>query len=405
MIEHNTQDYKRVVISLALGSFLIFCNLYYIQPILPLLSHSFSVSETKINWIFAASTLALSVCLVPWAICSESYGRRKIMLFGLFMIPLVGVMLVLGNSFYTLIISRALMGIAIAAFASVAVAYMVEELAPSAFSHAIGIYIAANSLGGVAGRVLGGTLTEWLGWKQAALYIAVLSFIGALLVVKLLPQQKQFKPQKGLFFYHNRAIVKHLANTRIWFAMLIGGANFAIFVNVYTVMGFRLVNPPHNLSIGFASLIFLCYLAGTLSSSLSGKWCKSKHPIHGIILGAIITLFGIWVAYFDTMPTMILSLLLVSLGGFFTHTLAYSWVSQNAHEAKATATALYLVHYYIGGSLGGFLLLFCWQSWAWTGVLFGGSALIAIIIFLSAALLKLNSSQQKNNYDIANVKA
>ncbi|GAM68960.1 possible efflux permease [Vibrio sp. JCM 19236] len=38
----------------------------------------------------------------------------------------------------SLVIMRAMMGIALAAFASVAVAYMVEELSPQAFSQAIG---------------------------------------------------------------------------------------------------------------------------------------------------------------------------------------------------------------------------------------------------------------------------
>jgi YNFM family putative membrane transporter len=34
--------------------------------------------------------------------------------------------------------------------------------------------------------------------------------------------------------------------------------------------------------------------------------------------------------------------MLISSGAFFTHSLAYAWVSQKANTAKATATALYL---------------------------------------------------------------
>lgn len=58
--------------------------------------------------------------------------------------------------------------------------------------------------------------------------------------------------------------------------------------------------------------------------------------------------------------------MLISSGAFFTHSLAYAWVSQKANTAKATATALYLVHYYLGGSLGGFYLV-AWAIWnmAW----------------------------------------
>ncbi|MCG7587716.1 MFS transporter, partial [Photobacterium sp. OFAV2-7] len=66
---------------------------------------------------------------------------------------------------------------------------------------------------------------------------------------------------------------------------------------------------------------------------------------------------------------------------------AYAWVSQKATTAKATATALYLVHYYAGGSLGGFYLIACWQYGAWQGVLLGGMVLYGVIYLLCLRLM------------------
>ena len=84
---------------------------------------------------------------------------------------------------------------------------------------------------------------------------------------------------------------------------------------------------------------------------------------------------------------MILGLALISFGAFFTHTLAYAWVSQKTTHAKATATALYLVHYYVGGSLGGFFLIYCWQHGGW-GYVIAGGMLLYLMIF--ALCYKLN---------------
>ena len=89
------------------------------------------------------------------------------------------------------------MGIAVAAFAGVAVAYMVEELTPKAFAVAIGGYIAANSLGGIFGRVLGGLLTDYFDWHATVLIFVAGSLLGALLIAYRLPDQQNFKPQKG----------------------------------------------------------------------------------------------------------------------------------------------------------------------------------------------------------------
>lgn len=395
MIELGTSEYKRVTLSLAGGSFLVFCNLYIFQPMLPYMAGYFSVSETQINWIFAASTLALSVALVPWAVASESVGRRNVMLLGLMSMPIIGLAMLVSNSLIMLVVLRALMGIALAAFASVAVAYMVEELSAAAFSRAIGGYIAANSLGGIAGRLIGGLLTDRFGWQQAIIVMAVFTFIGALAVAFSLPKQCNFTPQRGMLRYHNRALIQHLKHKAIWLAMLIGGVNFALFVNLYSVMGFRLVSAPHNLAIGLASLIFLCYLPGTLSSKLTSHWTKQHNSISGIVAGTVISLLGMLIAYIDNIPFMIIGLMLISFGSFFTHTLAYAWVSQKATQAKATATALYLVHYYVGGSLGGFFLIYCWQFAAWDAVIAGGSLLYALIFLLCHQLYRLERSNRE----------
>lgn len=386
MIECRTPQYQKVTLSLALGSFLIFCNLYLFQPMLPYMANHFAVSETQVNWIFAATTLALSISLVPWAVGSERFGRRNVMLFGLLVLPVISLAMLFTDSLIGLVLLRAVMGIALAAFASVAVAYMVEELSPKAFSQAIGTYIAANSLGGISGRILGGMLTEHLGWQSAVITMAILTIIGAFIVIGLLPHQRHFKAQKGMLRYHNRALLSHLRNRTIWLAMLIGGLNFALFVNLYSVMAFRLVAPPHQLPIGIASMIFLCYLAGTLSSKLTATWNRHYSAIHGMMLGTTISLLGMLVAYFDQLIWMIMGLLLISFGAFFTHTLAYAWVSQKAKRAKATATALYLVHYYIGGSLGGFYLIYSWQHGGWAAVILAGSVLYLLIFWLCLRL-------------------
>ncbi|UQA51455.1 MFS transporter [Vibrio sp. ED002] len=402
MVSFGTPEYKRITLSLALGSFLVFSNLYLLQPMLPSFAAHFQISETQVNWLFAATTLALSFSLVPMAVLSESIGRKPVMMFGLFSIPAISALMLFGDSFLFLVVCRALIGIALAAFAAVAVAYMAEELDKHAFSMAIGTYIAANSLGGIAGRISGGLLADNFSIDVAIEVMMLFTLIGVVSVHYLLPKQKNFTPSSSSLRHHNRAIIGHFKNQRVWFAMLIGGLNFALFVNLYSVMGFRLVSAPHNVPVGLASLIFVCYLGGTFSSRCAGHWSKRFSPILGMFLGSIVSMAGMWIAVIESIPAMLTGLLLISFGAFFTHTLAYGWVGQNATQAKATATALYLVHYYIGGSLGGFLLLYCWQNGGWSSVLIGGSALY-IAMFAAIAFLKhiIERIDAGDNADIA----
>ncbi|EJI1424226.1 MFS transporter [Vibrio parahaemolyticus] len=404
MVSFGTPEYKRITLSLALGSFLVFSNLYLLQPMLPTFATLFSISETQVNWLFAASTLALSFSLVPMAVLSESIGRKPVMMVGLFSIPAISALMLLGDSFIFLVACRALIGIALAAFAAVAVAYMAEELDKHAFSMAIGAYIAANSLGGIAGRISGGLLADNFSVDVAIEVMMVVTLIGVICVHYLLPKQRNFIPSSSSLRHQNRAIIGHFRNQRVWFAMLIGGLNFALFVNLYSVMGFRLVSAPHNVPVGLASLIFICYLGGTFSSRCAGHWSKRYSSILGMFLGAVVSMAGMWIAAFESLAAMLIGLLLISFGAFFTHTLAYGWVGQNATQAKATATALYLVHYYVGGSLGGFLLLYCWQHGGWSTVLLGGSVLYAVM-FAAIAYLKhiCESVDTDSNTDVASL--
>lgn len=381
MIEVGSRQYREISFALALGSFLVFCNLYFFQPLLPVLAEHYQVSALQVNWILAAGTFALALSLVPWAILSEIIGRVRVIQISLILIPIVGLGYLMADSFVVIVVLRAMMGIALAGFAAVAVAYMAEEFSPKALSLAVGVYISANSLGGISGRIAGGALTESVGLDTALIILAVVSTVGGGYVIWTLPKQSYFIPKKVSVTTHLLSAINHCRNRTLSLAMLIGGLNFALFVNLYSVVGFRLSEAPFSLPVSLASMIFLCYLCGTYTSTLSGKWVNRYSAESGMVLGACILTLGMFVAIGDNYAAIIIGLGLISAGAFFTHSIAYGWVSRYAKQAKASATALYLMHYYVGGSLGGFYLLQCWQSYQWSGVVIGALFLVVVIFY------------------------
>ena len=116
MIELKTAAYRRASFALALGSFLVFCNLYMFQPMLPLMAEKFNASAIEINWLLASCTLTLALTLVPWAVISEVIGRRKVMMASLFLLPFTGMAMLLTDSLMMLTLTRGVMGIALAGF-------------------------------------------------------------------------------------------------------------------------------------------------------------------------------------------------------------------------------------------------------------------------------------------------
>ncbi|OEE87493.1 MFS transporter permease, partial [Enterovibrio norvegicus FF-162] len=257
-----------------------------------------------------------------------------------------------------------------------------DEFSPTALVVAVGGYISANSLGGIFGRLFGGLFSDFFGWQGAVMAMAILTAIGILLVWSLLPAQTRFVSSNTSLIEQTKVIGEHVKTPILWVAMIIGGVNFALFVNFYSVTTFRLLAAPFNLPVGIASAIFICYLAGTLTSRLSGRWANRYSPISGMTFGTVVTLFGVLIASVETQATVVIGLLIVSGGAFFTHSLAYGWVSRRTTKGKATATALYLVHYYVGGSLGGFYLIGCWEYAGWFAVTLGAVSLAALNLVL-----------------------
>ena len=131
MIDVNTREYRQARIALGIGGFLIFSNLYLFQSLLPVMAETFSVSATRVNWLIAGGSLALALTLIPWAICSEIIGRYRVMMISLCLMPLVGLLALFTDSLFTLTLARIAMGVALAGFTAVAVAYMADEFTPT----------------------------------------------------------------------------------------------------------------------------------------------------------------------------------------------------------------------------------------------------------------------------------
>jgi len=386
MIALHSQDYKKVTLGLGLGSFLVFCNLYYFQPLLPYFMVKFNATELQVNWLFSSTTLAIALSLLPWAILSEIIGRRPIMRCSLILIPCINFLMFISADLHTLILLRALLGIALAGFIAVAVAYMAEELEPPAMLIAIGGYISANTLGGIIGRIYGGVMTDAIGIQWTMLVMSILSGIALLIIFPLILKQRHFIGRQGRLLHHAVQIVRHVKNPNLIFAMLIGGLNFSVFINIFSVMGFKLSAAPISLPASLLSLLFLCYLSGTLSARLSGRWMHAHSLFSGLLLGIGISLVGLIILSQQTMLTIIIGLLVLSAGAFFIHALAYSHIGRSATQGKSTATALYLVMYYSGGSIGGFILIYCWQIGGWWPVLAATSIIYTMMVSLVFAL-------------------
>lgn len=387
MIESESPGFWRATAALCLASFMVFANLYVTQPLLPMLAGEFSITAVQASWSFTLATLTLGLSLLFYGPLSDALGRRGIMLMTLCGVTVSTLALSLVSSYEQLLLLRGIQGFFLAGVPAIAIAYMSDEFSRKALLLAVGLYVSANSLGGIAGRLIGGFTAESLGLSGVFMVITGISFVCLGLVFYLLPASQHFQSQNLHLKRIMGDIRGHLCSPPLLLAYIIGGFNFFIFVNQYSYITFVLVEAPYSLSTAMLGMLFLTYLTGTVGSAVSGRIAQRVSQPLCMALGIVILMCGTLLTLLPSLVAIIAGLFVNSFGFFFTHSSAMSWVSHQAQRAKASASSLYLVFYYLGASSGGLYLAPFWQQAGWGGVVLGSLIIFSLTLTCAAMLL------------------
>lgn len=370
--------------ALFLAGVAAFALLYSTQALLPLVSADFGVSASTASWTVSAATGALALFVLPLSALSERFGRRTLMTVSLTVAVAVGLLVPFAPSVGVLIVLRAVQGAALAGLPASAMAYLAEEVRPKALVAAIGMFVAGNSIGGMSGRVLTGWVAQAWGWRWAVGVVGLLAVLCAFAFRALLPAPRHFTPgtlhPKSLA----RTVRTHLSNPLLCRLYAIGALFMTVFGAVYTVIGYRLTEAPFSLPQGVIGSLFLVYLVGTASSAAAGKLVARLGRRGALYLAVSATAGGLLLSLADSLPTVLLGLVLITAGFFAGHAVASSSVSRTATTGRAQASALYQSAYYMGASAGGTLGAMAFHAGGWGGTV--GLGVLAVLGVVSITL-------------------
>lgn len=381
----NLTHYNRLVLSVCLCSIVTFSNIYWLQPLLPLLRHSFECTPLAANLAMSAPLLGMGLGLLLFASLSDALGRCSILLAGTAAGLCVSLLLPMIENYSLFILLRFMQGALLAVCPAVAVPLLGEELRKSWLPTAVGFYIAANTLGGISSRLISGFCVEYLGsWQIAGYLIVCISAILLAVVFFILPKQRHFSTVKFKLKPSLAAFACHLRTPQLLLIYLLIGLAFGCFVNLFNYLMMVLEAAPYSLPSGIRSLMFVTFLGGTASASLAGKFAKKHGQLAGIATGLAIMLGANVLLSNSYLPVMIMGMVMTSFGFFFCHAQASTLVGRSVKSAKGSAQALYSLFYYSGASLGVFFLEPFYQSWGWQGVIASTSCTLLLCLGLLA---------------------
>ncbi len=386
-IRYGTREYRRTGVAFFLAGFATFSLLYCVQPLLPLFAAEFDVSPAQSSLALSLATGGLAFSVAAAGALSQGIGRRGLMFAAMTTAALLQIVASLAPDWRLLLAARALEGFVLGGLPAVAMAYLAEEIEPGHLGKSMGLYVAGTAFGGMMGRVGMGVFTEWVPWRLALALFALCCVAAAVGFRMLLPPSRNFVRRPGLdISFHLQAFRGHFANTALLRIYASAFLSMSVFVTLYNYMTFRLTETPYLLSQTAISMIFLIYAFGVLSSSLGGVLSDKFGGRPLLIYSYIFMFVGVITTLAHSLALIIAGLVIMTVAFFIAHAVGSGSIGPLADKAKAHASALYLLFYYLGSSVSGTTGGWFWEHGGWSAVAaFAGAACIAgLLIALSA---------------------
>ncbi len=142
-----------------------------VAPALPEIQHSLGVSQNSVTWVLTVYLLTASIATPVFGRLGDMFGKEKVLLGVLIGFGIGSVVAALSHSLPLLIAGRAVQGAGGAIF-PLAFGIIRDEFPKEKVAQAIGLISATFGIGGGAGLVLAGVITdalnyEWIFWVAA----------------------------------------------------------------------------------------------------------------------------------------------------------------------------------------------------------------------------------------------
>ena len=386
-LRRGTPELMRANLALFVAGLATFAMLYCTQPLLPTFSAEFGLTPTVASFSLSAATATLAVALVVAGSLSEAWGRVRVMTVSLVLSSLLMVLAALSPGFAVLLVLRALQGIALAGLPAVAMAYLAEEVHPKHAGFTVGLYIAGNSVGGLVGRVVSGALTDAFSWRVALGALGVSCLLASFAFWRMLPRSTRFQPRPLVARDLLASLGGHLRDRSLLRLYAIGALLMGGFVALYNYVGYHLLGAPYDLSQTEVGWIFVLYLVGTFSSAWMGRLADNLGRARVLWAGISLMLCGLGMTLASSLAAIVAGVAVLTFGFFGAHAIASGWVGQKALNAKAQASALYLLCYYLGSSIGGSAGGIAYSYAYWPGLVATVAGLLLLALIPASGLI------------------
>ena len=187
----NGRSKGLALLLLAATQFIVVLDASIVNVALPSIGRDLDFSQQNLSWVVNAYTLTFGGFLLLGGRLADLLGRRRMFIVGALLFGAASLAGGLATSEAQLIAARAIQGLGAAIISPAALSIVTTTFAEGAErNRALGVWGAVAGAGGAAGVLLGGVLTEFLGWEWVLLVNVPIAAVVAFLAPRLLMESR-----------------------------------------------------------------------------------------------------------------------------------------------------------------------------------------------------------------------
>tara|TARA_R110001583_G_scaffold19176_1_gene75369 strand:+ start:7339 stop:8514 length:1176 start_codon:yes stop_codon:yes gene_type:complete len=358
-------------------------NLFYNQPLLPLIAKEFNLSSSQLGSIPAFTQFGYAFALLFISPLGDSIARRRLISVLSCLLIIASALAYVAPNLPLLLIAVFLIGVS---------ANITQQLIPFAASMAskenkgatLGTLMMGLTLGILLSRTLSGFVGEHFGWRSVFIMSMTLATVFGVLLHLFLPKNK---PHSNLRYWpliksSLNLIVEHKSLQKF---TLSGACWFASFNALWATLAIYVSEAPFNYNAQQAGLFGVIALAGVIGAKSSGKWVNTFGSKNVVVFALVLTAIGFALSglFVGNLMVLIVGIILIDFGIFSAQVANQVRVFSIDAAAQSRINGIYMLGYFIGGALGSIAGVKAFSLYQWPGVVGVSLAFILLSTFFN----------------------
>ncbi|MFL0365252.1 MFS transporter [Pseudobacillus sp. 179-B 2D1 NHS] len=343
--------------SYSLMTLVFFCSglfivsaLFVTIPLNPVFMAEFHLTAERAALATSVCSLCYALGTVFFAPFSDRYGRKRVILFGLFALVIISPVIGLLNNYESILLFRGIQGFMAASFAPTALTFITELYPSKKRVTAIGFISAGFLMAGIIGQIYSSVINDLFSWNYVFYIFGLVYVVMALAFYTVVPEGTAFPSgkKKSIGGAFASVLSQHFFRLCYFITILL----LLSFVGMYTTLE-NYLREAYALEATQILLVRSAGVIGMMLAPFGGRLASRFGTFPLMRSGLISAALGLFcMGISGNLFLMIIMSIVFTAGISVTVPALISLLGQHGGREKAAAMSLYSFFLFIGSTIG-----------------------------------------------------